>query len=65
MPEVGGKGPASQLRDGPGQFDPRRPAPDDHEGQEPPLRARIGSALGPLEGQEDAPTDAGRVVQLF
>ena len=65
MAEVGGQGPARQLRDGPGQLDPRRPAPDDHEGQEPPLRARIGPALGPLEGQEDAPADAGRVVQLF
>lgn len=44
---------------------PRWSAPDDHEGKEPPLRARIGTALGPLEGQEDAPADPGRVVQLW
>ena len=54
-----------ELGDGAREFDARRAAADDDEGEQRAATRRIGLALGALEGQQDAPPDGGCVLQRF
>ena len=54
-----------KLRDSTGQFDTRRAAADDHEGEQAPLLLGILGILGFLECQEQAMPDMGSVVDLL
>src|SRR2546425_536562 len=51
------------LRQRAGHLHTRRPSPDDHDRQQPPLRLRIDRALRHFERQQDALPNAERVVE--
>ncbi len=51
------------LRERAPELDAGRPATDDHERQQPPLRGWIGFALRRLEGEEHAAPHLERIVQ--
>ena len=54
-----------ELGDGAGKLDAGRPATDDHEGEETFLLGRIVGIFRVLEGDQQAPPDIGRVVDLL
>ena len=55
----------AQLGDGAGQLDTGRPAAHHHEGEEPLPLLRVLGRLGPLEGEQQAAADFGRVLDAL
>ena len=65
LAEVTGEGLPGDLRERPGQLDPRRTAADHHERQVGPTLRRVVHPLGDLEGREDPAADLQGVLDAL
>lgn len=63
--EIDRKRLACELCNGAGHLDPGRPAANDHKAQQAPPLPFIIAGLGALEGEQNAPPDVGRIVDLL